>query len=283
MPPVSEDLLIYFVAHCHEHLHIKYNTIKVYLCGIRFHYLQAGVSNPFCSGACNSLVRLQTMLKGVKRHSTTVTRPRYPITFPILCKMCDRLAAGFFSPNTNLMLLAACSAAFFGFLRCGELTVTNTFDSAVNICVGDVTFYADFVLLHLKTSKTDPFRHGVDIKLFQNNHRVCPFQLLQRYVSVRRNQQAMPTDPLFVTDAGQPLNRQYFIQCTRDVLLAVGLQPDMYNGHSYRIGASTSCAQMRIEDHLIKTMGRWSSDSYLRYIRTPVSALSSAQRSLTLS
>ena len=60
-------------------------------------------------------------------------------------------------------------------------------------------------------------------------------------------------------------------------LKTAGFSSDTYTGHSFRIGAATSSASARIEDHLIKTMGRWASDSYLRYIRTPVAALQSAQ------
>jgi hypothetical protein len=281
MPLISEDILIYFVAHCHSVLKLKYPTIKLYICGIRFHYLQAGVLNPFSTRTGSQLVRLHSVLNGVKRQTTTARKPRYPITFPVLSKMCDKLLAGTFSPYTDMMMLAAVSVAFFGFLRCGELTCHNSFDPTTHLCMGDVTFREDHVQITLKKSKTDPFRQGVDIRLYTTNHPVCPYIFLHRYVSARLRNNATPTDPLFVTALGQPMNRRYFIQCTKDVLLAIGLQSDLYNGHSYRIGAATTCASHRIEDHLIKTMGRWNSDCYTRYIHTPPSAICAAQRTLT--
>ena len=46
MPPVSENLLMRFVAFCDEHKHLKYNTVKLYLCGIRFYYLKHAGFNP---------------------------------------------------------------------------------------------------------------------------------------------------------------------------------------------------------------------------------------------
>ncbi|CAC5393135.1 unnamed protein product [Mytilus coruscus] len=43
-----------------------------------------------------------------------------------------------------------------------------------------------------------------------------------------------------------------------------GFNPDHYNGHSLRIGAATTASKAHIEDHLVKVLGLWSSDSYCR-------------------
>ncbi|VDI02263.1 mediator of RNA polymerase II transcription subunit 24 [Mytilus galloprovincialis] len=44
-----------------------------------------------------------------------------------------------------------------------------------------------------------------------------------------------------------------------------------------RIGAATSAGKAKIEDHLIKTLGRWTSDSYIRYIRVTPASIKTAQ------
>ncbi|XP_062604111.1 uncharacterized protein LOC134265910 [Saccostrea cucullata] len=46
LPYVNEDVLIKFVSYCHSSLSLSFSTIKLYLAGIRFHYLKAGLCNP---------------------------------------------------------------------------------------------------------------------------------------------------------------------------------------------------------------------------------------------
>ena len=48
-----------------------------------------------------------------------------------------------------------------------------------------------------------------------------------------------------------------------------GVEASNFNGHSFRIGAASTAAANGMEDSLIKTLGRWESDAYLRYIKIP--------------
>ena len=80
--------------------------------------------------------------------------------------------------------------------------------------------------------------------------------------------------PLFIFQDGCPLS------WTRlsSFLQAAGI-PGKFSGHSFGIGAATTGAQLGIPDHLIKTMGRWSSEAYLLYVHMPIdSILSVAER-----
>ena len=273
--PVSEDLLIYFVAHCATNLNISYASIKLYLCGIRFVCLERNLYYP----AIHELDRLKAILNGVKRSRPGRSTPRYPITFHILRDICLWLRNSVLFDN--VLLETVCVVAFFGFLRCGEFTVKSSFDPSIHLCVNDLIIMQDYVQLHLKVSKTDPFRQGVQIKLFKNEHGLCPFDACCRYMKIRMLKNPLPHNALFVTNDGSALTRTSFISMFKHALSSCGYDATLYNGHSFRKGAASSAASGQVQDHLIKVLGRWSSDSYCRYISTSDHTLRNAQLSMT--
>ena len=71
-PTISEEILFYFVVHCFSFLQLKYSTMKTYLAGIRFVYIKAGSQDPCCFVNGQSFLRLQTILKAVKKSQDNV-------------------------------------------------------------------------------------------------------------------------------------------------------------------------------------------------------------------
>ena len=53
------------------------------------------------------------------------------------------------------------------------------------------------------------------------------------------------------------------------LLSAANYISSSYAGHSFRIGAATTAALVGLPVHMIKTLGRWKSEAYQLYIRTP--------------
>ena len=281
VPKVSEDLLIMFVAHCYSVLHLRYSTIQLYLSGIRYFYLRMGIENVLCTENGN-LPRLHTILRSIKKLQGPTVKRRLPITFSILMGLCTALRNGTFSPFVNLMLEAAFCVAFFGFLRCGEFTCNCAFDPDINLTMGDVKIQEDqsSLSLTLKSSKTDPFRRGVTVHLFNTGHTICPVKAVRDYLSAVPEQCKTVRHAFLLDNQLQPLTRQYFLTRLKTLIEHLGLDNSHFSSHSFRIGAATSCSAAGIEDHLIQTLGRWSSNCYISYIHTPLTAISRAQRQM---
>ena len=77
----------------------------------------------------------------------------------------------------------------------------------------------------------------------------------------------------------RPLTRQQLSPTVQSIIHRAGYSGS-YSGHSFRIGAVTTAAARGVPDHLIKTLGCWSSDAYQIYIRTPVSSIVSVSSQL---
>ena len=163
------------------------------------------------------------------------------------------------------MLRAACTLAFHGFLRCSEFT-SNLPRSNVKVKQQP----RPHLELTLQSSKTDPFRRGATVTIGPSGDTCCAVSALGDYL--KATQHLDDRSPLFQLSSGLPLSRPLLTQYIQRVLLEAGVpQASQYMSHSFRIGAATSAAEAGIPSWLIKTMGRWSSEAYKVYIRTPLS------------
>ncbi|XP_076112479.1 uncharacterized protein LOC143080500 [Mytilus galloprovincialis] len=278
LPYVKEDLLVYFVTYCQKALNLKHQTIKLYLAGVRHYYIRFLGYDPMANA-----IRLPVILRGIKKSQNNVVQERLPITSSILNKLCALLSKGIFSPVLDLMFQCAFKMAFFGFLRCGEFTCRSYNDNSCTVLLQDITVdpTKQFFIFRLRSSKRDPFRQGVNITIYENDT-FKPVDTMNKYLSIRYNNGALPKSPLFVEDEFQssPLSRETFISSLRQLLDILGYNTVKFCGHSFRIGAATSAAACGVEDHIIQTLGRWSSDCYIRYIRTDAKVLKRAQHDM---
>ena len=171
----------------------------------------------------------------------------------------------------NSMMWAACCLAFFGFLRVSEFTIPSytQFDEEVHLCLDDISVDCrdnpQALRLRLKQSKTDPFRRGVSIYLGTTENNLCPVKGILSYLAMRGSR----AGPLFIYSDGRGLTRPLFKAALDDLFTDLHLDKKQYNTHSFRIGAATSAKQANIPDTYIKMLGRWRSDAYQCYIKTP--------------
>lgn len=272
--PASEDLLILWVADLSQR--VCHATIRSYLSGIRHFHITHGHGDPLIGR-----LRLDLVLKGVRRDLAKQARTRLPITPLILRAIRTALEA---TPLTldDIMLWAACCLGFFGFLRSGEFTIPNqqAFDPTVHLTTSDITIDShtdpSLVRVHLKTSKTDQFKQGMDVFLGKTNNDLCPVAALLNYLAARP---PIP-GPLFIRSDGKPLTKPILVKLLKATLESAGFQPQVFNGHSFRIGAATTAAANGVPETLIKTLGRWSSNAFQAYIKIPKETLAQLSASL---
>ena len=141
----------------------------------------------------------------------------------------------------------------------------------MHLCYTDVSFTAEGCLsLHLKSSKTDPYRQGCSLLIAPSHRSVCAVRALRKYLSLRPTN---GTSPLYVFQSGDYLTRTKVTDILRTLLQRLGIPTDRYGSHSFRISAATSAAEAGLPPWLIQTLGRWSSNCFSLYIRTPPSVL----------
>ena len=271
----SEKLIVGFVCYCAETRQLSYRTIKSYLAGVRYHCIKDGFFNPLTLRNGQPMLQLGLVLRGIKKQQGIRKNSRLPITTDILIKLHQTLDGKIFGDYEDRLIRAACSLAFFGFLRCGEFTIASPSNDQSYLCLDDLTItptsdnHTKFteLSLHLKASKTDPFRHGCDIPYFAVDSCICPVRNMVRYLGQRLTLDTSPRSPLFMMKDGSPLARGRFLSMLSTACSQAGINSTGFSGHSFRIGAATTCAKHNVPDHLIQALGRWTSDCYKLYVR----------------
>ena len=259
--PASEETLLLFTTYLS--LRVAPTTIKVYLGAVRSLHIESGLPSPI-----NGATRLPLLLRGIKQTYGQERRKRMPITPPILLAFRRLLNLDLWD---HQVLWTAMLVAFFAFLRSAELIALTT---------TDVTLHTNSVyILTIKASKTDPFKQGSHIRLAPSGHQyLCPVQALSQYLETRRQCHLSQSTHLFAWSCGTPMSRSALNNCIKWLAALSGINASLYATHSFRIGAATTAAAAGLPDSVIKIMGRWSSDTYQRYIHTPTSVLDSVAR-----
>ena len=265
--PASEETLSLFVAFLADRL--KPQSIKVYLAGIRALHISHRLHNPL-----THTIKLQQTLRGIEHVHSSPPKQKLPITFDLLCRL-----QHFIDPPSkdNIVYWAAVTTAHFLLLSAGEFTVTSktSYDVKTLLHLQDVNLYTmqtgdEYVALHLRKSKTDQQHRGVVLYVAHAHHTVCAVCALKTNLHLQHARpRSTPSGLLFRLSSGLPLARRDLTTFLSTLLRLMGLDPQHYSGHSFRIGGATSPTIAGLNNYEIKLLGRWSSDCYKRYIRSP--------------
>ena len=261
--PVSLHDIVAFIAYMYKS-GFAHSTINSYTSGLSFY----NKLNDYEDYTQKFIVR--KMIDGVKRTRSPQMDTRLPISRELLGRILSILSCICSSAYEVRLFKAVFSLAFHGLFRVGELTVqtmSNTCYSNHALNVNDVQIYKTYLEIHLVSSKTDQFGRGVTIHIPEQLDKcICPVVLLPCYLRDR----PVVEGPLFCHFDGKPLTKYQFSAILKKSLHALGIDNARWSSHSFRIGMATACAIEGLSDEKIKSLGRWKSGAYLRYIRTPV-------------
>ena len=268
MIPPTDQVLSAFVSHLADRL-LTHGTIQVYLSAIAFHSQLRGHRIVY-----TSMPLLHYVLMGIRKvqGSLLIRPPREPITPRHMLHLRAHIIRCYRSHDA-LMLWAAFSSAFFGLLRSSEYcSPSPTTLSPSTLLRSHLSFSYDCSSAHLflPMSKTDRFARGANIPFFALQSPLCPISALWHFARIRHSS---PSLPLFILADSSFLTRDFTATVLRD---AFPSHPHI-NTHSFRIGGASALAGAGVPDYIIQVIGRWSSDSFLRYIRTPQDSLRTFQ------
>ena len=212
-----------FISFLAESIH--HSSIKVYLSAVRSLHIEKGFHDPLLN-----CLRLQQVLRGVKRSQGSPAAQRFPITDSLLLVIHWALDLKFFD---HCAFWAACMLGYFGFLRAAEFTVPNlaSFSPAIHLSVADIAVDSrqspTCLRVRIKASKTDPFRQGCHIHIGLGRAPLCAVHALLAYRSVQGN----APGPLFLLANGQPLSRAILTDWLRQIFSTAGIEGN-FSSHS---------------------------------------------------
>ena len=201
-------------------------------------------------------------LKGYARKIATQPDSRLPVT-PEIMRLIKQNVRYFDSLSHNqLVLWSAFALMFFSFLRVSELLNLNSCDVAV---------FDSVIEIFIRRSKTDQFGRGEKITVRATDNSICPVRAIKKLLDSHGANLIPLSAPLLSLSGDSVLNRAQLVRALRFCLSSL---PDsnLYNSHSYRIGAATTAAANGASLDVIKSVGRWKSSAYFGYIRQPRTA-----------
>lgn len=259
--PLSVTTVALFVAHLHC-IKLSNRTISTYLSAVAYAHKLLQMPDP----TANFLIT--TLIRGSQRLSPSYDL-RLPITVPVLNQLIRSLGYTSQSFFHRVLYTAMFLFAFSTFARCGEIAFSS--HQSKNNLVQFEDVHLTYDTTHdIPTSVNVVFRHFKhnygkphEISFSHGHTEVSPVSALATYLKGRGTHPG----PLFSLSTGSPVPRSMFDGQLRKCLQFCGLDCSRYKSHSFRIGKASDCAQRGHSDAYIKSVGRWHSNAFQKYIR----------------
>ena len=242
----------YFVAHLHHEKRLSVASIRTYLSAIAFHFQSQHLRDP-----TKSFI-ITAMLKGYGKHDPKQAIRR-AITSNILIKLQNNLFSSSLSRYYKLTYFFVYFMMYHAALRVSEICFTATPHHALT-----------FTSVHYCPNRTSLI---LQLCTYKHSNRSPPpivihctdlvRDLFLKFIRLRGNYPGQ----LFCHPSRDPITRDSLVTQLRYQLSSLGYDPLLFNTHSFRIGKITDMHREGKSELQIRSIGRWSSSAYLKYIK----------------
>jgi hypothetical protein len=215
----------------------------------------------------NGGLRLQVVTNGTKNLAPSSSKkpPRPPVTVAMLQRLFDGLDL---TKPLDAAVAACASLAFWGQCRLGELLPPSASDLSTTARPARSHFAHSSrsmgsYTLDLPQMKTS--RSGEKVVLVPRSDSLDPISHVHTHLSTSKLDRNLPLFAYSTPSGPRALSKAAFLTRCNQIWTASGFPRT--TGHSFRIGGTTELLVSGVPPDVVKTMGRWSSDSFLRYWR----------------
>lgn len=234
---------------------ISYKSMPIYLAAISFQSRAWGIQD------FTKEFRVQKMVAGLRRRFLTGQISTPTILHGLSMEFCAMCSSAF----ESLLFRTVTLLMFYGAFRPSEVLVRSKLVSTDRVLQwGDCDLEHGILSLHLRVSKTDQTGRGQWILLKRAPMwYLCPVSVMEQYFLLAPPEAGW----LFRHLDRSPLTIYEFGAIFKRALTHLGLRPELYRLHLFRIGTASVVARIGFSPQDIKRIGRWHSGAFKYYVR----------------
>ena len=271
-PDSWENRIILFVGYLIEECKLQSSTIRTYISALKGVLAEDKIKLNQDDFVINSLTRAYKI-----KNDQIVTRlPIHRGFLNMILSELDQWAAEKNQPCLNLLYKAMLATAYYGMLRVGEISEGPYTILVKNVHIGINKNKILFVLQSSKTHNKGNHPQMVKITCTPMNQKInkprmkkpdcCPFKIIKDYIG-RRPHAISDLEPFFVFTDRSPVTPVQIRSILKLMITRIGLDHQLYNVHSMRIGRCVDLLKYGVSVETIKKLGRWRSNTVFTYLR----------------
>lgn len=218
-------------------------------------------------------LHIQTLLKGARKSTPAALKlPKRP---PLLIEDIVSIRAHLnLAQPLDAAVYACLTTTFFTAARLGEFTVKNlgSFNAELHIKVANLSHNVQdrnghtVTTFHIPQTKVVPRERGGETVFWAQQEGLSdPRAALANHLEVNQPPQTAHLFAYRHKDSHRPLTKYIFLARLKKALTDAGRPTKQ--GHSIRIGATLEYLLRGVPFEAMKSIGRWSSDSFSKYLR----------------